>query len=898
MADALSTVNGISSGIQWQTMVDQIIAIESRRSVTPLQTRQSTLSSAAAAWTDFQAVVGRFRDAALAVRNSATFGALTASAAKSSTSGREVVSVAAGSTASPGSYSVEVQQLASAEKIGGAVASAATTALGISGSFALNGRTVTVEATDTLTTLRDKVNALNTGASATGATASILRGTSGARLVLSADQTGAAGIELVGDASGTLTTLGLTDATVNANITSGGATQSQRVSSSTAAFASLFGIPLPSPSTIKVGGQTISVDFSVDSLATVTAKINAATGLSDAAAIVTETVGTRTFSRLQTRLAVEANPADAANSARTLAVLGFTTAGRGSVTQVVKSANTFGIAGGANAAGTTLLSDLQVGGQGIGITAGDVITISGTRGDGTTVTRTLTVGAGNTMDDLIASANNASSGFKAGARTAEMALSAGQLMLTDGTSGDSRLGVSITVAKAAGGTISLGGFGAANGGTVGLNRQITAGTDSRFVVDGQSVTRTTNAVSDVVTGVTFNLLAAEEGTSVTVNVARDSSETVTRMKAFAATYNDVRTWADTNTATGGRLANNSAVRSMVASLSSRLLTSVTGLTGTYTMSSMVGLSRDRNGVLSLDTATFTAALSANFEDVRRLFSRAGVPTDAEVSFIEATDATAATATPYAVDISRAATAARTTGAVFSTYATTGTPDTMNITDASTGKTGAVTLTNGDSIDKVVANLNSLFAAQKMNLLASNSGGAVHITASDYGSAAGFTVSYTAGSADGTAQLGIAAASFAGLDVTGTIGGAAATGKGRLLIGDSGTAAEGMQLLYSGTTARTAGSVAFSVGVGGMLYSVSSKIARDLDGQAATLSTNASNQADALSTRITAAQDRLALRKATLIAQFIAMESAMSKAQSVGTSLTSQINSLFNYNKTA
>jgi len=898
MADALSTVNGISSGIQWQTMVDQIIAIESKRTVSPLQTRQSTLSSAASAWTDFQAVVGRFRDAALAVRDASTFGALTASSAKSASTGRDIVAVTADATASPGSYRVEVQQLASAQKIGGIVVSSATAALGTTGSFAVNGRTVSVEATDTLTTLRDKVNTLNTGTSATGVTASILRGTTGARLVFSADQTGAAGIELVDDTSGTLTTLGLTDATVRANITAGGATQSNRVSSSTAAFASLFGIPLPSPSSIEVGGQTITVDFSIDSLATVAARINAASGLADAAAVVTETVGARTYSRLQTRLAVEANPADAANSARTLAVLGFTTAGRGSITQVVKSANTFAIAGGANANGATLLSDLQVGGQGLGVGAGDVLTISGTRGDGTAVTRTLTVGAGSTMQDLVDSANNASGGFAAGSRTATLSLSGGQLVLTDGTSGDSQLGISLTVAKASGGTISLGGFSAGNGGTVGLNRQISAGSDSRFVVDGQSVARNTNAVTDVVSGVTFNLLAAEAGTTVGVSVARDTNATLVRMQTFATTYNEVRAWADNNTATGKRLENNSAVRSMVASLSSSLLTQVTGLSGTYTLASMVGVSRDKYGVLSVNADTFTAALAANFEDVKKLFSTAGVPTDSEVSFISSTDVTAATATPYAVVISQAATAARVTGSVFATYATAGTPDTMSITDASTGRAGAVTLTNGDSIDKVIANLNSLFATQKMNLLATNAGGAVRISASDYGSTSGFTVGYTAGTADGTAQLGIAAASVAGLDVAGTIGGVAATGKGRLLIGGSGSAADGMQLLYSGTTARAAGSVAYSIGVGGILYSVASKIARDLDGQAATMSTNASNQADALSARITAAQDRLAMRKATLTAQFIAMESAMSKAQSVGTSLTSQINGLFNYNKSA
>ena len=898
MADPLSTVNGIASGIQWQTMVDQIIALESKRVVTPLLTRQNALNSAATAWTEFQGVVGRFRDAARAVRDANTFGALTATAGTSATTSRNLVSVSADATAVPGSYSVEVQQLAMAEKIGGTVAASSSTALGIDGSFAINGRTVTVTSTDTLTTLRDKVNALDTGTTATGVTASILRGTTGARLVLSADQTGGAGIELVDDTVGTLRTLGLTDSSVSSNITSNGATQSFRVNSSMAAFASLFGIPLPTPSTIKVGGQTITVDFSVDSLATIAAQINAATGLSDAATVVTETVGNRTFSRLQTRLAVEST--GSGDSARTLAVLGFTQAGRGSIAQVVKSANTFTDAGNAsaNAAGSTLVSDLQVGGQSLGIGASDVITVSGKRGDGTAVTRTLTVGAGTTLTDLLASANDVSSGFGAGTRPATMSVNAGQLVLTDGTSGDSLLGVSITVAKAAGGTISLGGFGATNGGTVGLNREIIAGADARFMVDDQVVTRSTNNVSDVLSGVTLNLLAAEPGTAVNVSVARDYDAATAQMQAFAQAYNDVRSWADSNTGVGKRLANNSALKTMVQSLSSSLLTTVTGISGAYSLASMVGLSRDKYGVMSLDATTFKAALASNFDDVKKLFTQAGVPSDSEIAFISAADATKATATPYDVAITGAATQASITGAAFATYVTAGTADTMTVTDASTGKSGSIALANGDAIDKVIANLNSMFATQKLNLLASISGGAVKITASDFGSTAGFTVAYTPGTADGTAQMGIAATSYAGLDVAGTIGGVAGTGVGQYLTGAKGSAAEGMQLRYTGTTARAAGSVAFSVGVGGMLYSIAADMARDLNGQAATLSTSASNQAALLDTRILSAQDRISMRKATLTAQFIAMESAMSKAQSVGASLTSQINSLFSYNKTA
>jgi len=896
--DPVGTFSGISSGIQWRDMVDQIIAIEGQRTITPLTTRQTALTSAAAAWTEFQTVVGRFRDAAKAVRDATSFSTFATTTGRSTSTSRDLVSLSADATASPGSYSVEVQQLASAEKLSGAVAASSSTALGVAGAFVLNGQTVTVTATDTLTTLRDKINALDTGTTPTGVSASLLSSSAGTRLVLSADQTGAAGIELVDDAAGTLQTLGFTDSSVSANITGAGLTQTNRYSSSTATFAIMLGVTLPTPSTIRVGGQTITVDLSTESLTTIAAKINAAAGSPTAAAVVSETIGGHSYSRLQTSLAVETDPLDAANSARTLAVLGFTKAGRGAVAQVVMSANTFTDAGngGANAAAATLLSNVQVGGQALGLGVGDVITIAGKRGDGTAVTRTLTVAANSTMQSLLDSANDIASGFAAGARTAAMSLGGGRLAVTDSTAGDSQLGLSITVAKAGGGTISLGSFGTGSGGIVGRSRQINAGTDARFLLDGQVVTRSSNAVSDVVTGVTFNLLAAEAGTAVTVSVARNLDDAVSRMQSFAAAYNDVRTWADTNAAPGKRLAGDTALRSMVNSISSTLLQSVTGLTGSYTAASMAGISRDKNGVLSVDAAVLKAALGASYGDVRKFFSKAGIPTDGEVTYVGSSDATKATATPYAVTITQAATAASVTGAAFATYATAGTPDAMTITDASTGNSGTVTLTNGDSLARVIANLNGLFTTQHMNLVASESAGAVTITSNDYGTTGGFTVAYTPGTGNGTAQLGLAATSYTGLNVAGTIGGAAATGIGRLLTGAAGTDVEGLQLSYTGSTARAAGSVAFSIGMGGMLYKVANDIALDLSGQAATLSTNATAQADALTDRINAGQDRLARRRAQLTTQFIAMESAMSRAQSLSASLTSSINGLFDYNK--
>lgn len=890
----VASIQGLSSGIQWQSMVDQIMQIEQSTELDPVTAKQQAAQAQAQAWTSFQGVLGKFRDAATALRDPSSFDVFTATADKSSTSSRDLVSATAATGASPGTFSAEVLQLARAEKIGGNVVASGTSALGVNGQFALNGVTITVAATDSLSSIRDKINAVNSGTAPSGVTATILAAGSGSQLVLTSDNTGAAGIEATDDAAGTLQALGFADNSTVANIATNGATQSSRVWSTTAAVGPTLGFAMPGASTIKVGGQTVAVNLATDSLQTISDKINAALGSPSAASIVTETVGSRTAYRLQTNSTVETDSSvDAAASARILSVLGFTKEGRSGLTSSIGSGNTFSDATNAPVATTTALGDLKIGSQSLGLVAGDVINIGGTRGDGTNVTKTFTVGSGSTMQDLLDAINNSTNGFGSGTRTATATVSGGRIVLTDGTSGASQLGLSLTVARAAGGTVSLGAFSAATGGTVGRGRELVTGLDAQVRIDGQTVTRATNSISDAVSGVTLNLLGAEAGTTVNVSISRNVDAITQNIQTFASAYNAVRTWVNQATATGAALANDTSAQSMMQSLTNALLNNVTGATGSLTTAALAGLQHDKSGVLSLDTTVFKNYAATNFEDLRHLFTVTGTPSDSEVSFVSAGTAAQATATPYALNITQPATLAAITGSAFATYATAGAPDTMSVTDASTGYSGTVSLTNGDSIDAVVAHMNSMFAAQKMRLTASKTTDSkVQITSLDYGTTGGFTVGYTAGAGgDGTATLGITAQAYSGLDVAGTINGVAGTGRGQYLTGATGDPTEGIVIKYTGTTARAAGTLGFSTGVGGTLAKIADDLAADNSGAVAVQSTNASTQSDNLTARISDIQSRLAARRQQLTQQFLAMETALNKAQSIGSALTSQINGL-------
>jgi flagellar hook-associated protein 2 len=891
MTNPIASFSGIASGIQWRDLVDQIMGIEAQRRFNPVAARQSALRAQSEAWKTFQTLSGKVRDQARAVQSTDAF-SLFRTAITKPASGRDLVSVSASKGAAPGSYAVEVLATAQTEKIAGNVFATATTAMGISGSFALNGRTVSVIADDTLNSLRDKINAANAGAGADGVSATIQASASGVRLVLTASATGAAGIQTTDDDAGTLQALGLLDGTTVANVGSDGAARTQQVSSATSAIAALLGVPLPSPSTLRIGGQLVTVDLSSDSLTTIATKIATATGNADAARVRSEKVGSTTRYWLETDATVEADAADAANSARTLAVLGFTKGGRGDVAQVIASANRFvDSVTGLDAVGTALLSNLQVNGQSLGLAAGDVVNIGGTQGDGSAVARTFTVGAGSTLQDLLNAIGDAGSGFGAGTRTASAGLSAGRITLADGGAGDSALGLSLTVNRLSGGTVSLGAFGTANG-IVGRDRVITSGADAVVRVDGQLLRRATNVISDAITGVTLTALSSEVGSTTTVNISRDADGAAKLLTDFASSYNALQSWVTTNSAAGGALANSSALRSMAATLSNQLLQTVTGTTGTYTQPVLAGLERDKNGVLALNASVFKAAFETDFSSISRLFSEAGSATDSEVSFIAGGDTASATASGYAVNITQAATRASATGSVFTTYATTGTPDTMSITDGATGRSVDVSLANGDSIATIVQRLNTAFSLEGLSLSAERTNDdRITLTASEYGTTGGFTLAYTAGSGgDGTAALGLVAGPYVGLDVAGTINGAIATGSGQTLTGASGDASAGLSIRYRGSTARAAGSVNFSIGVGGMLYRAARLLAAE--GSGASTQVNAtSEQADALDSRLDDITKRLDARREALVRQFVAMEGAIAKSQALGSALAAQLNAL-------
>lgn len=882
MSDPVGSFSGLSSGVQWRDLVDQIMSLDTQRRLNPVKDQQTLAKARIEAWGKYQTLVAKFRDASRALRDSSAFAAFKVSGGVSANTGRTLVTATAGAGANPGTYAIEVLDLARANKMSGSIVASPSTALGLAGEFSVNGKKVTVTVADTLAQVRDKINALNAGSTPTGVTASVLStGSTQHRLVLSADSTGARGIELTDDATGVLQSLGVVDSSKTLNLSSDGGAQTYQVSSATAAVATMLGVSWPPPATIEIGGRVIAVDLSIDSLASIAAKIAAAGGN---ATVTSETAGGKTGHRLVTSDTVSASTVD---GQRTLEVLGFMKNGRSGVTQVVASENTYTVAGGGNAAGSTALSALEVSGNPLGLVTGDTIAIGGKRGDGTTVSVSMTIGPADTLQTLVDRINNNSTGFGAGTRTATASISNGKIVLTDSAAGDSQLALSLTATRASdGSTVNLG---RQLTSTVGRLREVVAGSDALARVDGVVVQRSTNTITDAVAGLTLNLQQVEAGVTTTLTLDRDGDAIATKLKDVATAYNELLTFRAEQQKENAPLRNNSTLRASQANLTGQLLSGVSGLTGGFTRAGMAGLALQADGTLKLDEAVLKTALSTSFQDVATLFNTGASSTNGSLSYFVST----AKSLPgnYAVDITAAATTASVTGVGFSgTYADDATADTLTITDAASGATGSIALTNGDTIDAIVTKLNTAFGSNRMTLQASKSGNELVITGTRYGSAASFTVAYTAGGADGSAQLGIAASTVAGTDVAGTIGGLPATGSGQILTGNQLGATEGLALTYTGTALGAIGSVNFTLGVSGMLTNASDLLIEP-NGPLIAQTGNLETALRTLQTRADTVQQSLDRRRQALVRQFVEMERAISQIQAQGTSIGSFITSM-------
>ncbi|MBI5582864.1 MAG: flagellar filament capping protein FliD [Deltaproteobacteria bacterium] len=194
-----SSVSGLSSGIDWRSMIDQLRAAE-HRSIDLVLQQKSASENKIKAWQELNTKLLSLKTAAEKLNRAQGFNLLTSALSSSSaTDPNELLSATIGATGEVGSFGLEVLWTARAQKISSQGFSSQTAPLGAgyAGTLQINGRELTVTADDSLADVRNKINNLNNGEDATRVTASIVSySTTDQRLILTSQNEGAAGIDL------------------------------------------------------------------------------------------------------------------------------------------------------------------------------------------------------------------------------------------------------------------------------------------------------------------------------------------------------------------------------------------------------------------------------------------------------------------------------------------------------------------------------------------------------------------------------------------------------------------------------------------------------------------------------------------------------------------------------
>ena len=159
--------------------------------------------------------------------------------------------------------------------------------------------------------------------------------------------------------------------------------------------------------------------------------------------------------------------------------------------------------------------------------------------------------------------------------------------------------------------------------------QYAAGANANFSINGLAVSSASNTVTNVIDGVTLNLLSATSS-AITIDVKTDTDTIVADVQAFVDKYNAYAslfkdlTKYDATTGTAGALQGDSTARAVMSQIRSELGRSVTGLTGSYRSLADVGITIDKSGVMTFTQSTFKTAFAAAPADVTGVFAKTTV----------------------------------------------------------------------------------------------------------------------------------------------------------------------------------------------------------------------------------------------------------------------------------
>jgi len=391
-------------------------------------------------------------------------------------------------------------------------------------------------------------------------------------------------------------------------------------------------------------------------------------------------------------------------------------------------------------------------------------------------TATINVAAGDTLQGIAASINQKNTGTSAtGVSASVLKVGANdfRLILASDNTGAAGFSLSGAALDAAGslGNLQLGAVGQTN-----VRQSLQVPQDAQVSIDGLTLNRSSNSISDALAGVTLNLKQADPTVTVSMDVSVDTASLTTNVQAFVDSYNKVQGLVnaqfafDPNTNTTGVLGSEGILTSIQSTLSNSLLQSIPGLASDRNSMVMLGIEPDDKGQLIINSSRFDKFITTDPTAIRDVFVANGKSSNTQLQFLS-TGLNTPSGT-YQVNVTQAASKAAVLG---TTNLTAGlaAPEAITFTDVASGRQAVANLILGQSQTSIVSALNTEFSSVYTELhQTSASLGASGVTTSSTLSSLGFGVAVGDSiSISGTNRLGTAVnSSFSVLNpATDTVG---------------------------------------------------------------------------------------------------------------------------------
>jgi len=405
----------------------------------------------------------------------------------------------------------------------------------------------------------------------------------------------------------------------------------------------------------------------------------------------------------------------------------------------------------------------------------------------------------------------------------------------------------------------------------------TTGVDATLKVDGVTVKRSSNVVSDLVNGAELTLKQPTTS-AVAVAVSRDDNAVVSKVQAMVNAANGLiatvksATFTATDAAARGPLAGDSTATALGDSVRNAIAAGITGTDGKVRPASTLGISLNRDGTIAFDETKLRASLSSDPTAVAASLGRGGSSTVPGVSVTSVLSTS--TPGPHAISITQIASASALVGVPVPPPPA---GSTINMTVTTPNGTATVTFNAGASYAATAANLTLALNRSGLSMEAGADGGVFSLTEKRPGSRNTFSVS-------GGSDLGLSGNATAGTDALATIDGTAVTGQGASIVYNGAALSVGVTAAQMANGPLT-GTFQVTDGLAGALSRVGGTIT---NGVVITAKSGLDSQVKDLQTRIDRYDDTLKQKEDLLKKRFATMDTVLTRLQGQMSTLTNFI----------